>query len=268
MARPQSTQHTHSPPLTGASVVVTRPSATAATLKHRIAMLGGSVLALPGVGVHGIEDAVSARTALRAARNADIAIFVSPNAVRHAFALLPGLRFARTTQVCAVGRATALALARRGVHNVAWPDARQDSEGLLALPQLARLRRRRVALVGAPGGRNLLPAALRARGALLQNIHVYRRTPPRWTRRHFDALANAATPLLTLLSSAEVLAHLQSGLPPHLYTRLLGGECIASSLRLAQAARAAGFERVHVATSAGSDDMLAAAKSALAQHRL
>lgn len=268
MARPQSTQHTHSPPLTGASVVVTRPSAAAATLKRRIATLGGSVIALPGVGLRGIEDAVSARTALRAARNADIAIFVSPNAVRHAFALLPALRFARTTQVCAVGRATALALARRGVHNVAWPDARQDSEGLLALPQLARLRRRRVALVGAPGGRELLPTALRARGAVLETIHVYRRAAPRWNRRHFDRLASAATPLMVLLSSAETIANLKLGLPAELFARIAAGECIVSSLRLAHAARAAGFTRVHVAASADSRDMLAAAEAALAQHRL
>jgi len=269
MAGRRSTQDiSPPPPLAGASVVVTRPSISAVTLKRRIAALGGTVLALPGVGVSSVEDTAGARAALREARRADIAIFVSPNAVRYAFALLPTLRFARATQVCTVGRVTALALARHGVRGTLWPDARQDSEGLLALPQLARLRGRRVALIGASGGRELLPTTLRAHSAILQNIHVYRRTAPRWTRRHFAALENAATPLLTLLSSAEVLAHLECGLPRQLFARLAAGECIVSSLRLAQAARAAGFERVHVAASADADDMLAATKGALAQHRL
>jgi len=268
MANPSSAQHTLTPPLAGATVVATRPSTSAGAIKRRIAALGGAALSLPGVGVRRIDDASGARAALGEARRADVAIFVSPNAVRHAFALLPTLRFARTTTVCAVGRATARALTRRGVSNVAQPGSRQDSEGLLALPQLVRLHGRRVALIGAAGGRELLPATLRARGATLQSVHVYQRCTPRWNRRHFAALENAATPLLTLVSSAEVIANLARCLPRELFARLAAGECVASSLRLAQSARAAGFARVHVAASAGSDDLLAAAQSALAQHRL
>ncbi|MFT3790604.1 MAG: uroporphyrinogen-III synthase [Rudaea sp.] len=254
--------------LAGAAVVVTRPAASAGALKRRIAARGGAPLGLPGVGIRAIEDAAAARGALRTARDADLAIFVSPNAVRHAFALLPALRFARATQVCAVGHATARALARHGVRNAIAPAQRQDSEGLLALPALADLRRRRVALIGAPGGRELLPAALRARGAMLQSIHVYRRAAPRWDRRHFAALENAAPPLLTLLSSADVLSRLERGLPPRLFARLVEGECVASSPRLAHAARAAGFARVHIAASAGTRDMIVAAEAALARHRL
>lgn len=256
------------PPLTGATVIVTRPAASAAGLKRRVAALGGTALGLPGVAVRASEDATAVRVALRNARAADVAIFISPNAVRHAFALLPKLRFARTTLICAVGSATAQALARRGVHGVIRPTDRQDSEGVLALPQLARLRRRRVVLIGAPGGRELLSQTLRTRGASLQPIHVYRRAPPRWNRRHAAALENAAPPLLTLLSSSEVLANLARGLASPLFAKLAAGECIVSSLRLAEAARAAGFGRVHIAASAGTADMLIAAENALAHHRL
>lgn len=268
MTKKRANAPTMAPPLAGASVVVTRPSASASPLKRRVVALGGAALALPGVGVRAAEDAAAARSALRDARNADIAIFISPNAVRHAFALLPRLRFARATQVCAVGGATARALARRGVSGAIWPAERQDSEGLLALPLFARISRRRIVVIGAPGGRDVLPKTLRARGAMLQSIHVYQRTAPRWDRRHIGALERAAAPLLTLLSSADVLAHLRGGLPSPLFAKLAAGECIVSSLRLAQAARDAGFARVHVAASAGSHDMLAAAEAALAQHRL
>lgn len=256
------------PPLAGATVVVTRPSASAAPLKRRIAALGGVALSLPGVGVRATENAAAARATLREARAADIAIFISPNAVRYAFTVLPTLRFARSTLVGSVGRATARALARRGVRDAIWPHERQDSEGLLAMPQLTRVSRRRIVLIGAPGGRDALATTLRARGARVQPIHVYRRTPPNWSRRHFAALANAPAPLLTLLSSAEVLANLQRGLPTSLFARLVAGECIVSSLRLAEAARTAGFARVHVAASAAAEAMLVAAEAALSQHRL
>lgn len=268
MPKMPSNTHTAWRPLEGATVVVTRPSGSSAALKRRATVLGAVALSLPGVGVRVVEDTAAARTELRSARDADIAIFISPNAVRHAFALLPALRFARATRVCAVGRATAQALERRGVRGVIWPSARQDSEGLLALPEFAHISRCRVVLIGAPGGRDVLATTLRERRAVPQSIHVYRRAPPRWNRRHFEALDKATTPMLTLLSSAEVLAHLKRGLPPHLFAKLTASECVVSSLRLAHAAREAGFERVHIAASAGSNDLLAAAEMALAQHRL
>ncbi|HEY8009728.1 MAG TPA: uroporphyrinogen-III synthase [Rudaea sp.] len=252
----------------GATLIVTRPAALSAALKRRIVAQGGAALSLPGIGLRATPEPVTARAALRKARLADMVIFISPIAVRCAFTLLPTLRFARTTRIFAMGAGTARALARRGLRGVIWPAARQDSEGLLALPELARLRGRRVALIGAPGGRDVLPGTLRARGATLQSIHVYQRSVPRLTRRHFDALALAVQPLLTLLSSAEALDNLRAQLSAPLFAKLAAGDAIVSSLRLAQAARRAGFARTHIAASAGVVDMLGAASRALAQHRL
>jgi uroporphyrinogen-III synthase len=268
MAQTHFQQNSQALALAGATVVITRPSAASASLKRRVRALGGTPLGLPAIGVRAATDASTQRVALRAAREVDMAIFVSPNAVRYAFVLLPSLRFARSTRICAIGAATARALQRHGVHDVLWPNQRQDSEGLLGLPELTPLKRRRIALIGAPGGRELLSSTLRRRGALLQSIDVYRRTDPRLDRRHLDALNNAAAPLLVLLSSAQALANLQRVLPPPLFSRLAAGEGIVSSLRLAEAARSAGFARTHIAASAGTTDMLDASLSALAQHRL
>jgi uroporphyrinogen-III synthase len=255
-------------PLAGATVVVTRPASSAATLKRRIAAGGGSALSLPGTAIRQAPDVVTARAAMLQGARADLVVFISPNAVRHAFALCPQLRFARTTQVAAIGAATARALARRGVRGVLFPPQRQDSEGLLALPAFARVRGRDVALVGAPGGRDQLPDTLRARGARVQQVDVYCRAAPRLTRRHLAALAQAPSPLLVLLSSAEVLGNLQRILPAALFARLALGEWIVSSQRLAQAAHAAGIARVHVAASADGAQMLATAALVLARHRL
>jgi uroporphyrinogen-III synthase len=268
MVQMHSQQNSQAVSLAGATVVITRPSAASASLKRRVQAQGGVPLGLPAIGVRAVADASTQRAALRAARDVDIAIFVSPNAVRYAFALLPSLRFARSTRICAIGAATARALQRRGIRDVSWPQQRQDSEGLLDLAEFTQLRRRRVALIGAPGGRELLSSTLRKRGASLQNIHVYQRTAPRLDRRHLATLESAAPPLLVLLSSAEALDNLQRVLPPALFSRLAAGEGIVSSLRLAKAARSAGFARVHIAASAGMTDMLGAALSALAQHRL
>jgi uroporphyrinogen-III synthase len=255
-------------PLAGASVIVTRPAMTAAALKRRIRALGGRVIALPGVALRASADAVTAKSGLAAARAADVVIFVSPAAVKFAFARYPTLRFARATAVCAVGATTARALARRGVRAPLWPRARQDSEGLLALPQLQKLRGKKVALVGAPGGRELLAQTLRARRARVAEIHVYDRVAPRYTRRQLAALEQAPAPVLTLLTSADALAHLQANLPLHLFARLAEGGLIVSSRRLAALARRSLFAEVRIAASPSPADLLTAAAAALARHRL
>ncbi|MEP6938371.1 MAG: uroporphyrinogen-III synthase [Rudaea sp.] len=255
------------PALAGAVVVVTRPSASAGPLKRRILALGGVVLALPGLSVRAIDDARSARAALRELA-ADWVVFVSPNAVRHAYALMPRLRFARATRIGAIGAGGAAALGRRGVRDVLWPRQRQDSEGLLALPEFSALRGRRCALIDAPGGRDLLPVELRARGARVQRIHVYQRGAARLDRRHRDALASAGAPLVVQLSSLEALANLRRQLPEPLFARLVAGDAVVSSERLASAAHAAGWQRIQRAASAGVADMIEATSAALARHRL
>lgn len=254
--------------LAGATVVVTRPTAAAASLKRRITELGGRALGLPGTSLRGADDVDAAKSALRAARTADFVIFASPNAVRHAFALLPDLRFARTCRVCAVGAGTTRALLRRGLGDVRWPRERQDSEGLLALPEFAALRGRRVVIIDAPQGRELLPGELLRRGAAqVSRIHVYRRTAPRFDSRHFDALAAAAAPLFVQMSSAESIAHLRERLPPALFAKLAAADAVVSSARIADTARAAGWRRIHLAASAGTADMLDAVKRAFARRR-
>ena len=254
-------------PLAGASVVVTRPAATASTLKRQIRARDGVAIGLPGMALRGTDDVGAAKAALQQARDADVVIFVSANAVKFAWALR-SLRFARSTQVCAIGASTARALARRGVRNVVFPRARADSEGLLALPELQKLRAKRVIVISAPGGRELLAQTLRARRARITEIHVYRRVAPRYTARQLAALEHAPAPILTLLTSAEALANLRAQLPLHLFARLAEGELIVSSERLAELARRSLFANVHIAASPSPRHLLAAALQALARHRL
>lgn len=266
-SRPVAADVSHLP-LRGACVIVTRPSEGAAPLLRRVRALGGTPLRLPGIALRPAADAPALRQALRAAQTAALAVFISPAAVRHAWRVLPTLRFSRSTRVAAVGAGTARALRRRGLTEVCVPQGAQDSTGLLADPALRGLRGAAVAVIGAPGGRDLLVPTLRRRGARVQRIDIYRRVAPRWTRRHLAALELAPRPWLLLVSSAEALAHLATALPPGLVLALRRAECVVSSARLAGLAAQHGFTRVHVAASALAADLLTAAAAALARHRL
>jgi uroporphyrinogen-III synthase len=114
----------------------------------------------------------------------------------------------------------------------------------------------------------LLAQTLRARRARVTAIAVYRRIAPHYNARQLAALESAASPLLTLLTSAEALANLRAQLPLHLFARLAEGELIVSSERLAELARRSLFANVHLAASPLPRDLLAGAENALARHRL
>jgi uroporphyrinogen-III synthase len=241
--------------LRGRIVVITRPAGTASALSRRVRAAGGVPLLLPGLALRNVDDEVEARDGLQAALADDVLIFSSPAAVRFAAALAP-LRTPAT--VLAVGQGTAWALRRHGIQAPLAP-ARQDSEGLLDHPALQELRGRRIALIGAAGGRGLLRAQLLARGAELSELHVYRRVAPRLDRRHVEPLLQLLPSALVLLSSAEAVQNLCRILPPAALARLFAATAVVSSERLASAARAAGFARIALAASALSADLLSAA---------
>ena len=241
-------------PLTGTCIAITRPAGTGATWAHRIRALGGTPLLLPASSLHAAADARAARAALREALACDAVIFTSPAAVT--FARRLGALRSRAI-VLAPGTGTQAALRRAGFRNALAP-TREDSEGLLALPILRSVRGVRIGMVGAAGGRGLLDRELVARGAAVIHAHVYGRAPARLDRRHTDALRrNARKPLYVQLSSTDALANITAKLPDDALRALLRGTAVASSARLAAAARKAGFVRVLRACSAHAGAMLA-----------
>jgi uroporphyrinogen-III synthase len=120
------------------------------------------------------------------------------------------------------------------------------------------MRGKRVGIVGAPGGRGLLQSELERRGARIVPAHVYRRVPARLDRRHLQGLLRQRGPLYVPLSSSEALRNLLIALPADAARTLLAGTAVASSERLLQAARKAGFARVLRAESTNDADLIAA----------
>lgn len=236
-------------------------------MRRKVETLGGDAFSVPGLSLRQPSDLQQAAGKVLADARAQDWIFISPAAVRFAFRLAPLLRLPSGARVFGVGAGTQRALARRGIPAIV-PGSRSDSEGLLELPELIRVRDRRIALIGAAGGRDLIAPTLRERGAQVDAIHVYERGRPRLNRRHFDALARANDPLFTLISSGEALVNLVALLPPPLLARLRQQTLIVSSARLAAIAEGQSFDHVRVAASASADDLLDAACKAMARHRL
>jgi uroporphyrinogen-III synthase len=162
--------------LNGAGVLVTRPARQAAALARKIATLGGRPLVFPAIVILPPADETPLREVQANLGRYDIAIFVSANAVEYGVAdpaawpaqLLP----------LAPGPGTAAALAAVGIGHARVPTTTMDSEGLLALPELVDVAGRHIVIFRGTGGRELLRAALEARGAHVVQIECYRRAQP------------------------------------------------------------------------------------------
>lgn len=238
---PGMNSHAHVPEWT---LVSLRPRGQHAAMRRAAQALGGQLLPLSPWAL-GARDDAATRAALVRALQADRVVFTSP-AAAHAAARLAALSGPHPGQWLAVGAGTAAALQGHGALGVRAPQ-RMDSEGLLGLPELADLHGLSVALVTAPGGRGVIAPTLEDRGAQLQRVDVYTRTPLTAAPRTLQRLRRQVAPWVLAVSSADALAWLLDALPADLLTRLRAGWVVAASDRLARLAEAQGFARIHVA---------------------
>ena len=209
--------------LAGRRILLTRPLELAQGLAALIREAGGEPLLYPALEIRDVADPAPARALIARLGQFDLAVFVSPTAVRKGLELAAGAPWPARLHVAAVGAGTRRALEAAGFRGVIAPPAgEEDSEGLLALPELATARH--VAIFRGEHGRALLGEALAARGAQVEYAACYRRVRP----------AAAAAPEgridAVCASSAEALRNL---------VEMLGRERVAQARLFAPNARVA-----------------------------
>ena len=163
-------------PLAGVGVLVTRPARHAAGVDAPLAALGARPLVFPAIVILPPADTAALERVHTALDRYDIAVFVSANAVEYG---VPAAgRWPARLRAFAPGPGTAAALAAAGVHGATIPATTFDSEGLLALPDLAQPAGKRVVIFRGDGRRELLGDTLKARGATVDYVGCYRRAAP------------------------------------------------------------------------------------------
>jgi len=230
-----------SPPLAGVGVIVTRPVRQAAGLVRTLDGLGGRSIVWPAIVILPPDDTTGLARAHAALHTYDLAIFVSANAVE--FGAPDRARWPPALPIYAPGRGTADAITDVGLPAAALPETTFDSDGLLALPALARVAGQRIVIFRGEGGRAQLGDTLRGRGAAVDYVTCYRRAAPSTDAAGLArAIESGAAHVLTL-TSAEGLANLLRALEPHpARHRLAGLATFAAHPRIVEAARAAGLD--------------------------
>jgi uroporphyrinogen-III synthase len=250
------------------TIVITRPSSQA---KHLAGLLSTDLLHHPLLDqavprllnlplltiVPRIEPAL-AQQVLSALESADLAIFVSPNAIESTLQLIkrPWQEAAGTSMPVAVmGGGSLQALHNHGIGQELSPTTilmpqqndQWDSEGLWEVLQSSKSdwSGRKVLIFKGEGGRDWLADTLSAAGALVEAIAVYSRAPlelshPAWG----DLKEIDFSQSLWLLTSSEAVRYLGQVMQQHFQGALQKASAICSHPAIASAAEQIGFGEV------------------------
>jgi uroporphyrinogen-III synthase len=236
--------------------VITRPAEQAGRLAALVEAAGGRALLYPAIGIENPADPAPALRALGALESFDLAVFVSPTAVRRAFAMMPkGRSWPGALRAAAVGPGSARELERHGVRGTLVPQSGADSEGLLAEPEMARLSGRRVLILRGEGGRELLGDTLKGRGAQVEYAECYRRVRPLTDIGPLLAAWEEAAVHAVAVSSAAGLGNLFAMLGERGAAQLRQTPVFAAHERVAEAARRRGVMEV-VLAGTGDEETL------------
>lgn len=251
-------------PLFGRKVVVTRARKQAGRLAAMLRGQGAEVIEMPVIEIEQLPietDGIAAGLDLLLDHRDGVVCFTSPNAVREffivLFAALEGdARKLGGWKVAAIGNSTARALSDHGI----MPDLipRQAvAEALLERLADLDLEGRKVLIPRAETARDVLPDGLRARGAEVTIMPLYRTVPVTPEESVIRAAASADAITFTSASTVDnLLAAVPEGLP--------GLANISMGPITSEAIRAAGLEVAIEAETGSLDGLVAATVEVLA----
>ncbi len=237
--------------------VITRPAPDHAVLVEGAEALGLKSLHSP---VHVLEASPDQQRILEALDDVDIAIVTSPATARYVIATRPVGTLRHLTWI-APGAGSAAPLRAVGL-KVCWPSDDGTSEAVLMLPELAAIEGRKVAILGAPGGRTRIAAELERRGAQVQWMHLYRRRAIAPDPGLFRLLASGAR-LVVLVSSVQIVERLTAAIPADCLDAWREAVFVVSSARVEQSCRAHGLDHLIRAKGASTGQLLDGLKRAL-----
>ena len=163
-------------PLHGRRVVVTRARAQASRLAARLRDLGADAIELPSIRIEPRIESEEVQRAVAAVHSYALICLTSPNGVRLLFEAMAArgrdARALANATVAAIGPGTAAALSERGIAADIVPE-RFVAESLVEALGSVEVEGRPVLVARAAEARDVLPDALRERGAEIDVVSLY-----------------------------------------------------------------------------------------------
>ncbi len=181
-------------PLAGKTIAVTRARAQASALAARLSALGAEVVEAPAIKIEPLKPKLPDLAGY------DLLCLTSPNGVEKLFAALGDARDLAGLTIAAIGPGTARALLDHGIKADIVPD-RSVAEALVEA--LVDVPTQRALIARAEEARDVLPDALRARGAEVDLLALYRTVAEPLDDRARAAALGADYATFTSASSAR-----------------------------------------------------------------
>jgi len=193
-------------PLSGMRILVTRPIQQAQTLSEKLRQLGATTVELPTIEIVPVENTDRLDRAVKSLDKYDWVIFTSVHGVQFLLKRMAEVKIALETldkvKVAAIGPATAAALKRV----LKKPDY-MPTEYLSGkiVEGLGEVKGKRILLPRADIASKKLPALLRERGALVEEVVAYRTVIPRdLTAERLKSILAERVDLVTFTSPSTV----------------------------------------------------------------
>lgn len=241
-------------PLSGLTVLITRPSNQVDNMRRAIESAGAKVLLLPLIEINSLDDVQDIQDLKDKVLQLDSyqsLIFVSTNAVSYGSETINNYwpQFPIGIDVIAVGPTTAEAVRDQLGCEVIQPSSGMTSEDVLRLAQLQDVNEKKVGIVRGQGGRELLADTLRERGANVDYLEAYSRLPVDYASADFcNRVQEAGVNVLTV-SSGESLDRLTQLLADNINMKQQL-HLLVPSERVERQAKEAGYQQVHNASGA------------------
>lgn len=243
---------------TGDKILVTRPAHQSDQLCHLIAKQGWHAVRFPVIDIEEKKLTNLDFQRLDGIANYQYVFFVSANAVNIALNLFNGkIEQLHKISCVAVGKATYAALEKYELKSALVPAEGFNSESILALPVLQNLTGQRCLIIRGEGGREFLADCLKARGARVDYLEVYKRALPVIDCSYVEKCLYNKTLAAILIYSGDALINLVELLAKEeIQKKLLSIPLVVISARVEKIAKKIGFNRILIAEEASDAAMI------------
>lgn len=227
--------------LHGLCTLITRPAHQAQDLAMHTRSSGGRVIHFPTLEIIGPKNTRKIILTIKKLNQYDLVIFISPNAVfktaEYFHAIWPA--WPKKLKIIATGPGTALSLKKHNLSCDNYPEKNFNGVGLLNLKVLQDIKQKKILIIKGEGGRHYLANGLKARGAQIDNLSVYKRQLPRVDKIN---IPNQEVIDVIICTSYSGLKNLISLLSSHWQqAALFQKQLLVISSRLANSAKKLGF---------------------------
>ncbi|MCQ9123928.1 uroporphyrinogen-III synthase [Rodentibacter caecimuris] len=240
------------------AILVTRPDERGKQLADLLNQAGWVALYLPLFTFASGKELESLPGKLDRLKSGDYVFLVSKSAVDFSAKTLKevGFHWREDLQYFTVGQRTAQHFACQSEQFIRYPIEQENSEGLLALPQMQQLNGKQILILRGNGGREYFTEQAKKRGAMVETVECYRREPIIYNNDEQSSIYKRSGVDTLVVTSLEILHALIKFVPETEQSWLKSCKLVTVSARIADVAKSQGWQTVILSPKADNQSLL------------